>query len=103
MKEEWRVIPGFEGRYEVSNQGKVRSVTHAVHAKQDNWHNRNGEVKSREFVRITKSRPIIPNRYNKIKGTYTYHLHRYVDGKQTSEYFDDIDLVRLAFPELKEN
>lgn len=27
MKEEWKAIVGFEGLYEVSNLGKVRSIT----------------------------------------------------------------------------
>ena len=28
--EEWRDIPGYEGRYQASNQGRVRSVDHYV-------------------------------------------------------------------------
>jgi len=28
MSEEWRAVPGYEGRYEVSNMGQVRSLTH---------------------------------------------------------------------------
>ena len=30
MKEEWRDIDGFKGRYQVSNKGRVRSVDHYV-------------------------------------------------------------------------
>ena len=30
MKEEWRPIPGYEGHYEVSNKGRVRSLTRIV-------------------------------------------------------------------------
>lgn len=30
MIEEWKAIPGYEGRYEVSDQGRVRSLGHRV-------------------------------------------------------------------------
>jgi hypothetical protein len=30
MTENWKAVPGHEGRYEVSDQGRVRSVTRAV-------------------------------------------------------------------------
>lgn len=30
MPEEWRAVVGFEGRYEVSNHGRVRSVPHVL-------------------------------------------------------------------------
>ena len=30
MAEQWRAIPGYEGRYEVSDQGRVRSVDRVV-------------------------------------------------------------------------
>ena len=30
MKEEWRDIPGFKGRYQVSNKGRVRSLDRYV-------------------------------------------------------------------------
>lgn len=32
MKEQWRDIPGFEGRYQVSNTGKVKSLPRWVNA-----------------------------------------------------------------------
>lgn len=31
--EEWRTIKGYEDRYEVSNLGRVRSLTHIVDLK----------------------------------------------------------------------
>lgn len=34
MVEEWRAVVGYEGLYEVSNTGKIRSVTHMIHV---NW------------------------------------------------------------------
>ena len=33
MKEEWRPIPGYEGHYEVSNKGRVRSLTRLIEDK----------------------------------------------------------------------
>ena len=30
MKEEWRAVPGYEGLYEVSNMGRVRSLDYLV-------------------------------------------------------------------------
>jgi DNA-binding transcriptional regulator YiaG len=30
VREEWRAVPGQEGRYEASSLGQVRSVTHAI-------------------------------------------------------------------------
>lgn len=32
MSEEWRAVPGFEGAYEVSDQGRVRSLARRVRA-----------------------------------------------------------------------
>lgn len=34
LSEEWRFIPGFEGYYEVSNHGRVRSVDRVVQTRQ---------------------------------------------------------------------
>jgi hypothetical protein len=43
VSEEWRAIPGHEGYYEVSDEGRVRSLDRLVfHSGQNNWHRRRG-------------------------------------------------------------
>ena len=44
MKEEWRPIPGYEGHYEVSNKGRVRSLTRLVEDKHGVRQKRYGKV-----------------------------------------------------------
>ena len=46
MNEEWKVIPGYEGLYEVSNCGRVRSLPRIVKAR--------GTSQRRAFSRILK-------------------------------------------------
>src|SRR5215217_656833 len=33
MREEWRAIPGYEGRYEASSEGRIRSLPRATEVK----------------------------------------------------------------------
>lgn len=42
MTEEWRTIEGYEGRYEVSNMGRVRSLDRLIEAHNERmgWHKR---------------------------------------------------------------
>lgn len=47
--EEWRPVPGYEGRYEVSDQGRVRSL--------DRWIARRGGLAGYSFVRGQVLRP----------------------------------------------
>lgn len=54
MIEEWRAIPGFSGRYEVSNQGRVRSLAELRRY----THGRTGA----EMFRQTKTRVLAQNR-----------------------------------------
>lgn len=35
--ERWRDIPGYEGRYQASTEGRVRSLPRSVVAKSDRW------------------------------------------------------------------
>lgn len=46
MKEEWRAVPGYEGLYEVSNMGRVRSLDRIVRA--------SGVSKRRAFGRVLR-------------------------------------------------
>lgn len=41
----WKDIAGFEGKYQVSNHGRVRSLDHMVKSKQDNMRRVKGKIK----------------------------------------------------------
>ncbi|UZQ49090.1 NUMOD4 motif-containing HNH endonuclease [Clostridium kluyveri] len=55
MKEFWKDIPGYEGRYQASTLGRIRSVDHYVNGK-----SRYGKP----FKRLVKGRILRPGRYN---------------------------------------
>lgn len=100
--EEWRPIPDYEDLYEVSNTGKVRSISRSTR--------RNRSRKSKTFVDypIYQSRELTPCRYSIKTQSPVYHLHRrYKSGAQgqTDTYHKIEDLLILVFPELyiKEN
>ena len=100
--EEWRPTPGFEDLYEVSNTGKVRSITRVIH-KSEEWMTRNHQTLHREFDSVYKSKELKPCATTK-RGV-KYHLHRrFKDGyyNQASYYVYAEDLVKGAFPELDE-
>ena len=44
MKETWNSVKGFEGKYEVSTKGRVRSVRHLVKGKNGTMHYRKGQI-----------------------------------------------------------
>lgn len=92
---EWRAIPGYEDLYQVSANGKVRSIRRSV-----DRHRGSSDDKPQY-----KSKELMPCRYNKKTGMPVYHLHRRVSPGlygQTDEYFKSEDLIMLAFPELYE-
>lgn len=55
MSEQWRPVPGWEGYYEVSNQGRVLSVGRKVWQGGSRW--------GRGFWRVTKPRILKPGIY----------------------------------------
>lgn len=55
-KELWKDIPGYEGRYQASNLGRIRSINHYVSGK-----SRYGKP----FKRLVRGRILRPGRYNK--------------------------------------
>ena len=79
MSEIWKAIPGYEGYYEVSDQGRVRSVERVVEY-------RDGRVFH------YRSRVLRPG-YSKNYGYYQVHLNRYNVGKMVSIH----RLVALVF------
>lgn len=68
MTEVWKPIPGFEGHYEASDQGRVRSLTRRV-AMRDRWGN--------EGTTLKHGRVIAPSRR---KDGYL-HVSLYVAGE----------------------
>lgn len=64
-REEWRPVVGFEGFYEVSDRGRVRSVAKVLPfmSKKGNWH-----------TRRTKARVIAQNNIN--SGYLIVHLYK---------------------------
>lgn len=77
MKVVWKPVPGFEGRYEVSNIGAVRSCTRTVLKK----NNRSQLVRGKQirpsrskdgYLRVNLNTPEGPSRYR------TLRIHRIV-------------------------
>ena len=73
MQENWKAVPGYEGKYEVSDQGRVKS--------------------------LVKDRYLSPNRMNH---GYTC-VHLYTNGKQTRKVFTIHKLVATLFIENPRN
>lgn len=55
MEEAWNDIPGYEGKYQVSNMGRVKSLSREIHSK-----NQNGE-----FTWISRERMLRPGKHDK--------------------------------------
>ena len=95
----WRPIPEYEDLYEVSNTGKVRSISRSV--------NRNRVRNSKSFDDLPKyvSKELKPCWYTKKSNIAVYHLHRrYKPGArgQTDTYHRIENLLQEVFPELYE-
>ena len=82
MEEIWKDIEGFEGRYQVSNLGRVRSLDRKVEG-----HNQHGK-----WCRVEKGRIMA----QKLQNTDRYQVAlRGSDGKRTTHYVHR--LVAMAF------
>lgn len=51
MREEWRPVVGFEGCYEISNKGRVRSVPRVVLKSNGRQHSVRGKILAQKFNR----------------------------------------------------
>jgi len=99
IDEEWRPIPGYEDLYQVSNTGKVRSISRVVNR------SRIRNNKSCDDTPQYHPRELKPYSIKKKTHSAVYHLHRrYKPGYygQTDVYWDIEDLIRLVFPEIYE-
>lgn len=70
----WKPIVGWEGLYEVSNLGRVRSIDRKVPAKNGSTETRKGKIKSLQKTRFGYMRVSL----NKAKCRKTYMVHRLV-------------------------
>lgn len=97
---EWRAIPGYEDIYQVSSNGRVRSIPRVI----KRIRNIRGKKVGKDTAEY-ESRELKPCRYLKKSNMPVYHLHRrYKSGYygQSDEYFTSEALIMLAFPELYE-
>lgn len=77
MTEEWRPIKGYEGYYEVSNQGRVRSITHE--GLQRNRHGGESRyIYPGKIIRPNNSRIYPSVTLNKAGSAKTFKIHRLV-------------------------
>lgn len=82
ITEQWKPVPGWEGSYEVSDHGRVRSVLR--------------QTAHRSVGTITRQPQMRKASVNK-HGYLTVHLSRTVDGKRTEKTAKIHRLVALAF------
>ncbi len=75
MEEEWRPIKGYEGLYEVSNMGRVRSLDRVV---KDRWGN--NRIREGKIMSLNKKKHgyFHVNLYDKNSIRKTYAVHRLV-------------------------
>ena len=71
MKEIWKPVPGYEGFYEVSNQGRARSVERTVIAK-------NGAIKPIHAKELTLHKNKLTIRHPSTR----YHIELWKDNKR---------------------
>lgn len=90
MKEEWKDIPGYEGLYQISNLGRVKSLARKVKTKNGNYQGYNEKIlKTRKkgycIVSLCKDR--------KIKGMQVHRLvaEAFIPNPENKPYVDHID------------
>ena len=86
MKNEiWREIPGYEGRYEASNMGRIRSMYHYVINRYGSKTLRKGRILKQQLIGM-------------VSKYYAVYIWDYEQNKQVWKYVHY--LVALTFPEI---
>lgn len=94
--EEWKAIPGYEGYYEVSNLGGVRSVTRKVPF----WRGRQKTMRSQIISpRIDRGGYVIVH-LTKDGDRKSKKVHRLVASAFHSDYSDDLQVNHLNMDKL---
>ena len=57
--EEWAPVPGYEGLYEVSDQGRVRSLDRSVYTEKGGEHSRPVEGKILSYAKSDRRSPVV--------------------------------------------
>lgn len=91
MNEVWKDIKGYEGRYQVSNMGRVRSVDHAISVPC-----KSGHYNKRVHGRILKQREIGAGYYGVLLGMRNDQIvHRLVAEAFVPGYFDGAEVNHI--------
>ena len=73
-KEEWRPIPGWEGDYEVSDHGRVRSMAHMRQYNKGAWRMMPAKIRKPYVDR----EGYLQMRLSRLRRSYSTHVHRLV-------------------------
>ena len=95
MQEIWKPIVGYEGLYEVSNTGKVRSVDRRIKIQR-----KSKLAKAEDYFANRVSKELKP--YCETKKGVKFHLHKRIaqgagSHKQSDEYLYIEDMIKAAF------
>ncbi len=112
--EEWRPVPDWEGYYEASDQGRVRSVDRVITCEHPTWGEHSRRLKGRIFSpSLTRGYPhVVLKRGGQFSGYYVHslvllafagprpsgHVCRHLNGNP-----EDARMANLAWGTLSEN
>lgn len=87
MKEQWKNIKGYEGRYQISNLGRVRSLPRIV-----SFGTQSRKIKGCIRKLKAKKNGYLFIQLNRDKKEHDYHIHRLVAESFVKGYFKGADV-----------
>ena len=91
MKEEWKPIPGYEGLYEVSNYGRVKSLNKSYKICNKSIYNRKESILKQKQSRIYKCVELNSNGKSKYFQVHRLVAIAFIQNIQNKPYIDHID------------